>query len=135
MEQKAARAAVAKALKQRKVVLRKGHWRLPLDGITWYVDLRADGPGPTAPLHFEIGAYVDELGHPEPEGGAVDCPLLQDLPLDTSGGAARVTAAVDSLVDRLLAADTVTALAKAWRAGEYPDALVDRHLRARFEHA
>lgn len=133
MDQKAARAAVAKAFKKRKVALRKGHWRLPFDAITWYVDLRADGPGPAAPLRFEIGAWVEELGQPEPEGGAVDCPLLHDVPLDTSGGPAEVAAAVDALVDRLHDADSVPALAAAWREGEYAGALVDRDLRRLLE--
>lgn len=124
---------MAKALKQRKVALRKGHWRLPGDGLTWYVDLRADGPGPAAPLRFEIGAFIDELGQPEPEGGAVDCPLLHDLPLDTTAGSAEIAAAVDALVDRLQQADRVATLAAAWRAGEYAGALVDESLRALLE--
>lgn len=133
MDQKAARAVVAKAFRARRVALRKGHWRLPFDEVTWYVDLRADGPGPTAPLRFEIGAWVEELGQPEPEGGAVDCPLLHDVPLDTSGGPTAVAAAVDALVDRLHDADTVAGLAKGWREGEYAGALVDRQLRALLE--
>ena len=124
---------MAKAFKQRKVALRKGHWRLPCDGLTWYVDLRSDGPGPAARLRFEIGAWVDALGQPEPEGGAVDCPLLHDLPLDTSGDEKAIAAEVDALVDRLHDADTVAGLARAWRDGEYAGALVDRDLRRLLE--
>ncbi|MEP9380799.1 hypothetical protein [Nocardioides sp. KR10-350] len=133
MDQKAARAAVAKAFKARKVPLRKGHWRLVAPEVTWYVDLRSDGPGPTAPLRFEAGAWLPVLEQPEPEGGAVDCPLLVDVPLDPRpAAAAEATAAADALVDRLESLGTVDSLAEAWRGGRLEGALVDRSLRTLF---
>jgi hypothetical protein len=128
VDQKARRAAVAKAFRARKIGLRKGHWRLPgpADGqsLTWYVDLRADGPGPAAALWFEVGAWTSALGA-EPDGGAVDCALLADVPLE-----GEPAAAVGALVDRLAALGTVDALARARRAGDLADAHVDRDLRA-----
>jgi hypothetical protein len=126
VDQKARRAAVAKAFRARKVALRKGHWRLPGgpgSGITWYVDLRSDGPGPDALLRFEVGAWPVALG-PEPDGGAVDCALLADVPLEGDP-----VAAADALLDRLVALGTVEQLARARRAGELSDAHVDRDLR------
>jgi hypothetical protein len=127
VDQKARRAAVAKAFRARKVALRKGHWRLPggadEDALTWYVDLRADGPGPAAGLWFEVGAWPRPLG-PEPDGGAVDCALLADVPLEGDPAAA-----VDALLDRLSALATVAALARARRDGDLADAHVDGDLR------
>ncbi|MDH2416595.1 hypothetical protein [Nocardioides sp. CER19] len=123
MDQKARRAAVAKAFRARKVALRKGHWRLPGDDVVWYVDLRSDGPAPSAALRFEIGAWPSALG-PEPDGGAVDCALLADVPLEEEPAAA-----TDAIVDRLSALGTVDALAAARRAGELADAHVDQDLR------
>lgn len=128
VDQKARRAAVARAFRARKVGLRKGHWKLPGDpgerGLTWYVDLRADGPGPTAALWFEIGAWPRALG-PEPDGGAVDGALLADVPLE-----GEPEAAVGALVDRLGGLGTVDDLARARRAGDLAEAHVDRDLRA-----
>ena len=127
MDQKARRTAVAKAFRARKVGLRKGHWRLPgVPGersLTWYVDLRADGPAPAAVLWFEVGAWPSALG-PEPDGGAVDCALLTDVPLDEEPAVA-----VDALVDRLSALGTVDDLARARREGDLRGAHVDRDLR------
>ena len=127
MDQKARRAAVAKAFRARKVALRKGHWRLPGEPgpqrLTWYVDLRSDGPAPGAELRFEIGAWADALG-PEPDGGAVDCALLADVPLEGDPAAA-----ADALVDRLSALGTVAELASALRSGELAGAHVDQDLR------
>jgi hypothetical protein len=126
MDQKARRTAVAKAFRARKVALRKGHWRLPAagaDGVTWYVDLRAEGPAPAAAMRFEIGAWAAALG-PEPDGGAVDCALLADVPLEGDPAAA-----ADALLDRLAALGTTDALAAALRSGELADAHVDRDLR------
>lgn len=127
MDQKARRAAVAKALRARKVGLRKGHWRLPggpgEQSISWYVDLRSDGPAPSAALRFEVGAWPSALG-PEPDGGAVDCALLADVLLE-----GEPAAAADALVDRLTALGTVAALAAARAQGELADAYVDRDLR------
>lgn len=133
MEQKAARAAVAKAFKARGVKQRKGHWRLPHDELSWWIDLRADSPRPDAALSFEIGAWVPEcaaelgLGK-EPEGGAVDCPLLLDRPLETGGD---VAAQVDGLVDLLERLDTTAAIATEWPDGALAGALVDDVLRTR----
>jgi hypothetical protein len=123
VDQKACRAAVAKAFRARKVGLRKGHWRLPGAEVTWYVDLRADGPSPSAALWFEVGAWPGALGA-EPDGGAVDCALLADVPLEEEPAAA-----VDALVERLSALGTVAALAAARREGAFADAHVDRDLR------
>ncbi|WP_141012975.1 hypothetical protein [Nocardioides sambongensis] len=74
------RKAVTRLLKQRGGKARKGHLRLPVGDLFWYVDLRAESPGPTAPLRLELGCWTPELP-PEPDGGAVDCPLLVDLQL------------------------------------------------------
>lgn len=127
MDQKAARAAVAKAFKARGVKLRKGHWRVPHGEIDWYVDLRSSGPAPDARLWFEVGAWVPSLGlGKEPEGGAVDCSLLSDHPLDAAGDIAAQTEAVVDLIERI---DSLDALRKANLAGDLPDALVDRDLR------
>jgi hypothetical protein len=127
VDQKARRAAVAKAFRARKVALRKGHWRLPgtpgEQGVTWYVDLRSDGPSPSAAMRFEIGAWPRALG-PEPDGGAVDCALLADVPLEGAPAAA-----TDALVDRLEALGTLDALTRARQAGELADAHVDQDLR------
>jgi hypothetical protein len=123
VDQKARRAAVAKAFRGRKVALRKGHWRLPGDDVVWYVDLRSDGPAPSAELRFEIGAWASALG-PEPDGGAVDCALLADVPLE-----GEPAPAAEALVDRLSALGTVEALARARRSGELADAHVDHDLR------
>ena len=127
VDQKARRTAVAKAFRARKVGLRKGHWRLPGGpgerSLTWYVDLRADGPGPAAALWFEVGAWPSALG-PDPDGGAVDCALLADVPLEEEPAAA-----VDALVERLSALATVDDLARARRDGHLADAHVDRDLR------
>ncbi|WP_139230028.1 hypothetical protein [Nocardioides terrae] len=123
MDQKARRAAVTKALRARKVALRKGHWRIPGPEITWIVDLRADGPAPAAAMRFEIGAWASALG-PEPDGGAVDCALLADVLLEGEAGAAAT-----ALVDRLAELGTVESLAAARSRGDFADAYVDRDLR------
>jgi len=87
VDHKARRAAITKALKARGLKPRKGHMRLGVGELFWYVDLQADGPAPTAPLRFEVGCWPPSLG-PEPEGGAVDCPLLADVPADGDPAAA-----------------------------------------------
>lgn len=79
MTHKVQRAAVAKIFREHKVALRKGHWRYQGEEVTWWIDLRAASPSPTSPLAFEVGAWVKGAG-PEPEGGAIDCPLLVDVP-------------------------------------------------------
>lgn len=124
MDQKPARQAVAKAFKARNVGLRKGHWRIPGE-VTWYVDLRASGPARDAALTFEVGAWVPGLT-PEPEGGAIDCPLLLDVPLERDGD---VAAQADALVDRLEAVPDPAALAAALERGDLAGAHVDRVLR------
>lgn len=124
MDQKPARQAVTKAFKARKVGLRKGHWRLPGE-VTWYVDVRATGPARDAAMTFEVGAWVPGLT-PEPEGGAVDCSLLLDVPLDTG---ADVTAQADALLDRLEALSDPAALRAALDRGELEGAHVDRLLQ------
>ena len=129
MDQKAARAAVAKAFRARKIALRKGHWRLPGSEVEWYVDLRSSGPRPDAALHFEVGAWLPALEQPEPEGGAVDCPLLVDVPLDTSGTTADVASAVDALADLLASTDTIAGLRAALGTPPLAGAIVDRDLR------
>ncbi|WP_028658738.1 hypothetical protein [Nocardioides insulae] len=134
MQQKAVRTAAAKAFKARKVPLRKGAWRLRHDELTWFVSLRSSGPQPEADLVFEVGCWVHDLV-PEPEGGAVDCPLLLDVPLavEDRTSAGEVGAAVDRLLDRLDAVPDPAALAAAWRDGDWGDAYVDvvlaEHLR------
>jgi len=131
MEQKAARAAVAKAFKAAGVKQRKGHWRVQHDDLDWYVDLRADSPRPDAALTLEVGAWVDALVDSlglgkEPEGGAVDCPLLLDRPLDTGADVPGQVADVVALLQRL---DSVPALAAEWPSGALEGALVDGALR------
>ena len=127
MAQKAARAAVATVFKARLAPLRKGSWRLRHDELTWYVSLRSDGPARDAALFFEVGCWVHDLV-PEPEGGAVDCPLLLDVPLDTDGD---VPGAAEALLDRLAAVPDIAALADTWRAGQWETAYVDAVLRER----
>lgn len=122
MEQKQARAAVAKVFKARGLKPRKGHLRLAVGELFWYVDVRADGPSPTAALTFEVGCWLPSLG-PEPEGGAVDCPLLVDVP----AGDEPVTEA-ESVVRMMESAGSLDEL-RTVIAG-VPGALVDRNLRA-----
>lgn len=129
MDPKSARTAAAKAFKTRGVPLRKGHWRLAHDELTWFVDLRSDGPGRDAALRFEVGAWLPALTT-EPEGGAIDCSLLTDVPLDGSlDRPADVAAQVDAIVDRLQAISDPAALADAVRSDAFPGAHVDRVLR------
>jgi len=131
VEQKAVRTAVGKVFKARGAKLRKGSWRLPGEGLTWFVSLRATGPQRDAALVLEVGCWVHDLV-PEPEGGPVDCPLLLDQPLDPAGD---VVAVSEALLDRLEAVPTVAELASSWRAGEwqgaYVDAVLTEHLASR----
>jgi len=129
MEQKAARAVVAKAFRAHRIGLRRGHWRIVGSEVQWYVDLRSAGPRPRDRLHFEVGGWLPALDQPEPEGGAVDCPLLVDMPLDTSGGSGAVTAAVDGLVALLSDIATVASLRAALADEAFAGAMVDRDLR------
>lgn len=131
MDQKAARTAASKAFKAGGMPLRKGHHRLgdpKRDDIVWYIDLRAQGAGPGAPLRFEIGCWVAALNHPEPEGGPVDCPLLLDRPV-ASTTPAEMGEEVDELVGLVGALDSVTALRDALSEGALGRPLVDQSLR------
>ncbi|GAB3858852.1 hypothetical protein GCM10028801_19360 [Nocardioides maradonensis] len=113
------RAAVAKLLKARGFKARRGHLRLAVGELFWYVDLRLDGVGPSASLVAEVGCWTPLLP-PEPDGGAVDCPLLVDVPLPD-------VAEADALVDRLLGIDSLAVLRDS--LGDLPGVLVDRALR------
>jgi hypothetical protein len=128
MDQKAARTAASKAFKAGGMPLRKGHHRLgdpKRDDIVWYIDLRAQGAGPSAPLRFEIGCWVAALNHPEPEGGPVDCPLLLDRAV-ASTAPAEMGEEVGELVGAL---DSVAALREALAEGTLGRPLVDQSLR------
>ncbi|MFT4084798.1 MAG: hypothetical protein QM638_19640 [Nocardioides sp.] len=127
LSQKAARAAAAKAFKAHKVALRKGHWRLPGPEVTWYVDLRAAAPRPDAELSFEVGAWLPALDQPEPEAGAVDCPLLADVPLRAEDPGT-VADQVGRLVALLGEAGTRAGLDGLLAAGGLPTPLIDRPL-------
>lgn len=122
MDQKQARAAIAKVFKARGLRPRKGHLRLAVGELFWYVDVRSDGPAPGARLTFEVGCWLPELG-PEPEGGAVDCPLL----VDVAAGEEPVAEA-ESVVGLMESAGTLEELRVLVPA--VPGALVDRGLRA-----
>jgi hypothetical protein len=122
-DQKARRMAVAKAFREHKVPLRKGHWKIQGAEVVWWVNLRSDSPLPTAALGFEIGAWVAGAG-PEPEGGAIDCPLLADQALGADPAAQ--TAA---LVAQLQAIGTVAELDAAVGADAFPEAYLDATLR------
>ena len=135
MDQKTARAAATKAFKAGGMPLRKGHNRLgdpKKDDVVWYVDLRAQNPGPSAPLRFEIGCWVAALGQPEPEGGPVDCPLLLDRPVAATTPA-EMSEEVDELVSLVGGLDSVAALRTALSAGDLGLPLVDRSLRTLLE--
>ena len=119
-----ARADVVKVLKARGAKARRGHLRLPVGELFWYVDPRLDGHGAGARLTLEVGCWTPALP-PEPDGGAVDCPLLVDVPL------ADPVADADAVVDRLTSIADLAAL----RSGldRLPGALVDRRLRELLE--
>jgi hypothetical protein len=122
-DQKGRRAAIAKALKAAGAKARKGHLRLAAGDLFWYVDVRSDSPAPGAALVFEVGAWLPAAG-PEPEGGAIDCPLLADVPVG-----ADATSATNELV-ALLAPVTDTAALRAFvQDGALPGVLVDQRLR------
>lgn len=109
-------AASIKQLKARGAKPRRGHLRLQVGELWWYVDPRIAGRG----LVLETGCWTPELP-PEPDGGAVDCPLLFDHPV------ADVPADVDALVDLVTDIGDLATLAQ--RLGDLPGALVDRSLR------
>lgn len=125
MEQRAARAAIATVFKARGLKPRKGHLRLAVGELFWYVDVRSDGPARDAALTFEVGCWLPSLC-PEPEGGAVDCPLL----IDVAAGPEPVAQA-ESVVRLMQSAGSVEELRAL--VPEVPGALVDRVLRAVLE--
>lgn len=127
MDQKARRAAIMKALKAGGLKARKGHLRLGVGELFWYVDVQADGPTPTAALRLEVGCWLPSLT-PEPEGGAVDCPLLADVPVGDDPAAS-----AGGLVDLIAPVGSVGALRGLLADGRLPGALVDRDLRALIE--
>ena len=124
MDQKARRTAITKALKAGGAKPRKGHLRLQAGEVFWYVDVRADSPSPTAALAFEVGGWLPAAG-PEPEGGAIDCPLLADVPIGED-----VSAAAQQLVALVAPVTDLAALRAFVDRGALPGALVDRKLRA-----
>ena len=124
MDQKTRRAAIAKALKAAGAKPRKGHLRLPAGELFWYVDVRADSPSPSASLIFEVGCWLPAAG-PEPEGGAIDCPLLADVPVG-----ADAAVAATALAQLLAPVDSLGALRNLVDSGALPGVLVDQLLRA-----
>ncbi|WP_436700393.1 hypothetical protein [Nocardioides sp. BYT-33-1] len=115
------RAAVVKLLKARGAKARRGHLRIPVGELFWYVDVLADGVGPTAPLRLEVGCWTAALP-PEPDGGAVDCPLLMDARLGSDP-----VGATTALLDRVTAIGDLATLGAG--LGDLPGALVDQRLR------
>ncbi len=116
------RAAVVKLLKARGAKARRGHLRIAVGELFWYLDLLADGAGSAATLRVEVGCWTAGLP-PEPDGGAVDCPLLFDAPLGSDP-----VGAAGALLDRVTAIGDLAVLGA--RLDELPGALVDRRLRA-----
>lgn len=116
----AARAAVLKQLKARGFKARRGHLRLAVGDLWWYVDARVAGVGPQAGLVLEVGCWTPELP-PEPDGGAVDCPLLVDVAVDDA------VADTEGVVELVSGIGSLEALGA--RLGDLPGALVDRALR------
>lgn len=126
-DQKSRRAAITKALKAGGAKARKGHLRLQAGDVFWYVDVRADSPAPAAGLAFEVGGWLSAAG-PEPEGGAIDCPLLADVPIGDD-----VTAATDGLLALLAPVEDLASLRAFVDQDTLAGALVDRKLRALLE--
>ena len=114
------RAAVVKLLKARGAKARRGHLRIAVGDLFWYVDPRADGVGRNAYLVLEVGCWTPQAA-PEPDGGAVDCPLLVDVPLED------MTADTTRLLDLITSIGDLTTLGA--RLDELPGALVDQSLR------
>lgn len=115
------RAVVVKTLKAHGAKARKGHLRLRVADLFWYVDPRVEGVGSSARLLLEVGCWTPELP-PEPEGGAIDCPLLMDVEIgdDVVAGTAALVETVSGIGD--------LATLRA-RLDDLPGALVDRRLR------
>ncbi|TIC81485.1 hypothetical protein E8D34_17515 [Nocardioides sp. GY 10113] len=108
-------------LKQRGAKARRGHLRIAVGDLFWYVDLRAEAPGPQAPLRLELGCWAAAVA-PEPDGGAIDCPLLLDVLLG-----ADPVAEVGAWLD--VAGEIGDLSTLGARLGEFPGALVDKALR------
>lgn len=115
------RAAVVKVLKARGAKARRGHLRLQVGDLFWYVDPRVTGVGQHARLALEVGCWLPDLP-PEPDGGAVDCPLLMDYAI------ADPAADTGTLLDLLGSIGTLAELRA--RLDELTGALVDKSLRA-----
>ncbi|MDO7869438.1 hypothetical protein [Nocardioides jiangxiensis] len=111
-----ARAAAVKQLKARGAKARKGQLRLEAGDLFWYVDPRLSG----GTLVIETGCWLPSLGA-EPEGGAVDCPLLFDWPAPDPAVDA------DLLVDLVAGIDSLDVLAA--RLADLPGVLVDKALK------
>lgn len=124
MDQKARRTAITKALKAGGAKARKGHLRIQAGDLFWYVDVRSDSPAQGAALTFEVGAWLPAAG-PEPEGGAVDCPLLADVPVGDDA-----SIATEELVALVGPVGDLTALRGLVDRGDLPGVLVDQKLRA-----
>ncbi|GGO86829.1 hypothetical protein GCM10011584_09990 [Nocardioides phosphati] len=116
----AARAAVLKQLKARGFKARRGHLRLGVGDLWWYVDARIAGVGSAAQVVAEVGCWTPDLP-PEPDGGAVDCPLLLDVVVGEA------VADTDALVDRVSTIGDLATLGQ--RLDDLPGALVDKALR------
>lgn len=117
------RAAFTALVKKRGAKARRGQLRLQVGELYWYLVLRASGAGTAATWNLEIGGWVPGLT-PEPEGGAIDCPLLLDL-----AGGDDVLATTEAVIDSLAEIGDLTTLA-SWIA-DHPAAVVDRVLRER----
>ena len=117
-----ARAAVVKALKSRGAKSRRGRLRWAVGDLFWYADVLADAPGPDAQFRLQVGCWLPALP-PEPDGGAVDCPLLVEFPLGAEpvAEAERVLGLLGAIGDLATLGD---------RLAELPGALVDPPLRA-----
>ena len=119
------RTAVVKALKARGAKARRGHLRIPVGELFWYVDPRLEGVGRSATVRLEVGCWTPALP-PEPDGGAVDCPLLMEVGLGDDP-----VAAADEVVDRVSGIGDLPTLRA--RLEELPGALVDQTLRELLE--
>lgn len=118
------RKAATKLLKARGAKARRGHLRIPVGNLFWYVDLRAEAPGPHARMRLELGCWTPALP-PEPDGGAVDCPLLTEVGLDPTD---EPLGEIERVVDLVTSIGDLATLGV--RLPELPDPLVDPPLRA-----
>ncbi|GAB2982836.1 hypothetical protein [Nocardioides montaniterrae] len=116
------RAAVARVLKGAGAKARRGHLRLQVGELCWYVDSRVSGAGARQRLVLEVGCWTASLP-PEPDGGAVDCPLLVDVDVTSDP-----VGATTGLVAELSGVGDLAALG-GWLDSR-ADVLVDARLRA-----